>query len=187
MGPFEIAPGTQWDDITGARTTCSPDPSCGSATVAGGAEAAAARRHFGALGADHPPRHGQPLERGAAVLVVGVDAPDAINADHHDLQVTRPISTACRRGSAIIWPTGHRRAGAGDPAPCDRGAAGAGLRLIRSSSKIVCAQQGVAAKRLVEIDEISCRNQLGHHQLLLRRIIGALRDETGQEVSMPPR
>jgi hypothetical protein len=67
MGPFEIAPGTQWDDLARRR----PDVPGQGRTVAAlrgarPAQAAEDGRHLGALGADHPPRHRQPSRPVAA-------------------------------------------------------------------------------------------------------------------------
>jgi hypothetical protein len=89
-GPFEVAPGTQWDEIPGARDGMFPDRSSWSRY-----EERAQRKmpQRGDMGA----RSALTIHRGTAnrsdeprpVLVVGVDAPDATNAHHHDLQVTR--------------------------------------------------------------------------------------------------
>ncbi len=90
MGAFEVALGTQWDDITGCKNDMFPP-----------------REHwerYAALKSPRLPQRGDmsarsalTIHRGTAnrssvprpVLVVGVDAPDATNAAHHDLQVTR--------------------------------------------------------------------------------------------------
>lgn len=88
-GPFEIAPGTQWDDIAGAKDDMFPDRS-----LWGRYEARAVQKlpRRGDISA----RSALTIHRGTAnrsdeprpVVVVGVDAPDGINAHHHDLQVT---------------------------------------------------------------------------------------------------
>ena len=57
-GPFEIALGTQWDGIPGAKDGMFPSREpMGSLPFARRAEAAPARRHFSAYRADHPSRH----------------------------------------------------------------------------------------------------------------------------------
>lgn len=89
-GGFEIAPGTQWDDIAGARDDMFPDRSLWGRYIA------RAQRKLPQRG-DISARSALTIHRGTAnrssearpVLVVGVDAPDATNAHHHDLQVTR--------------------------------------------------------------------------------------------------
>ncbi len=90
MGPFEIAPGTQWEP--------------GLEFAHGMFPAREEWPRYEALGVRKYPQMGDvsarsalTIHRGTAnrsrlsrpVLVVGVDAPDATNADHHDLQVTR--------------------------------------------------------------------------------------------------
>lgn len=90
MGPFEIALGTQWDDLSGARNGMFPSPD-----LYPRYEARMVRK-FPKRG-DISARSALTIHRGTAntsdrarpVLVVGVDAPDATNAGHHDLQVTR--------------------------------------------------------------------------------------------------
>ena len=87
MGPFEIAPGTQWDDLAG-------DPMFPPRETFP-RYAARAQRKMPKRG-DMAARSALTIHRGTAnrsnkprpVLVVGVDAPDAGNAGHHDLQVT---------------------------------------------------------------------------------------------------
>jgi hypothetical protein len=89
-GPFEIAPGTQWDDLAGARDDMFPDRS-----LWGRYEERAVRKL--PKRGDMSARSALTIHRGTAnlsdeprpVLVLGVDAPDGINAHHHDLQVTR--------------------------------------------------------------------------------------------------
>jgi hypothetical protein len=88
MGPLEIAPGTQWDVFDG-------DPMFPGEAL-WPRYAARAQRKMPQMG-DISARSALTIHRGTAnqsgrsrpVLVVGVDAPDARNADKHDLQVTR--------------------------------------------------------------------------------------------------
>lgn len=90
-GPFEIAPGTQWDDIAGARDGMFPDKSLWPRYISRAVQKLPQRGDISA-------RSALTIHRGTAnrsneprpVLVVGVDAADATNAAHHDLQVTRP-------------------------------------------------------------------------------------------------
>lgn len=94
-GAFEIALGTQWDDIRGCKDDMFPPkelwpryieravrklPQRGDISVR-----SALTIHRGTANRSNEPR---------PVLVVGVDAPDATNANHHDLQVTRPYLDA---------------------------------------------------------------------------------------------
>ncbi|MFN3943341.1 MAG: phytanoyl-CoA dioxygenase family protein [Allosphingosinicella sp.] len=89
-GPFEIAPGTQWDEFEGCPKGMFPPRDLWPRY------AARAVRKLPRRG-DISARSALTVHRGTAnrsnaprpVLVVGVDAPDATNADHHDLQVTR--------------------------------------------------------------------------------------------------
>lgn len=89
MGPLEIAPGTQWDDLSGCPDGMFPPkelypryrermvrkmPQMGDISAR-----SALTIHRGTANRSH---------RARPVLVVGVDAPDATNAQHHDLQVT---------------------------------------------------------------------------------------------------
>lgn len=90
MGPFEIALGTQWDDLTEHGTDMFPPKHL-------------YRRYQERMVQKMPQmgdisaRSALTIHRGTAnksdqarpVLVVGVDAPDANNAAHHDLQITR--------------------------------------------------------------------------------------------------
>jgi hypothetical protein len=90
MGPFEIALGTQWDDLTGHPNGMFPPkelyPRYRERMV----------QKMPQMG-DISVRSALTIHRGTAnrssearpVLVVGVDAPDATNANHHDLQITR--------------------------------------------------------------------------------------------------
>ena len=89
IGPFEIAPGTQWDDLAGT------DPMFPDKSLYPRYEARAQRKlpQVGDISA----RSALTIHRGTAnrsqlsrpIFVLGVDAPDARNADKHDLQVTR--------------------------------------------------------------------------------------------------
>ena len=89
-GPFEIAPGTQWDRIEGAKDGMFPDPATWQRYIDRATPKLPQRGDLGA-------RSALTIHRGTAnrsdeprpVLVVGVDAPGAINAQHHDLQVTQ--------------------------------------------------------------------------------------------------
>jgi hypothetical protein len=94
-GPFEIAPGTQWDAFEGCPRGMFPPPPHW-ARYAARAERKLPRR------GDISARSALTIHRGTAnrsadarpVLVVGVDAPDAGNAAHHDLQVTKAYRDA---------------------------------------------------------------------------------------------
>ena len=89
MAPFEIAPGTQWDAFEGCDKGMFPPralwPRYEARTV----------RKLPQRG-DISARSALTIHRGTAnrstqarpVLVIGVDAPDATNANHHDLQVS---------------------------------------------------------------------------------------------------
>jgi hypothetical protein len=89
IGPFEIAPGTQWDDLAGG------DPMFPSKELYPRYEARAQRK-LPKVG-DISARSALTIHRGTAnrsqqsrpVFVLGVDAPDARNAEKHDLQVTQ--------------------------------------------------------------------------------------------------
>lgn len=89
IGPFEIAPGTQWDDLAGG------DPMFPDKALYPRYEARAQRK-LPKVG-DISARSALTIHRGTAnrsqqsrpVFVLGVDAPDARNADKHDLQVTQ--------------------------------------------------------------------------------------------------
>ncbi len=90
MGPFEIAPGTQWDEPTGFEHEMFPSKPFYSRYEA------RAQRKMPMMG-DVSVRSALTIHRGTAnhsdksrpVLVLGVDAPDASNSDRHDLQFTR--------------------------------------------------------------------------------------------------
>jgi ectoine hydroxylase-related dioxygenase (phytanoyl-CoA dioxygenase family) len=90
MGPFEIALGTQWDDLTAHPNGMFPPkelyPRYRERAV----------QKMPQMG-DISARSALTIHRGTAnrsqqsrpVLVVAADAPDATNANHHDLQITR--------------------------------------------------------------------------------------------------
>ncbi|MFL6720427.1 MAG: phytanoyl-CoA dioxygenase family protein [Sphingomonas sp.] len=88
-GAFEIAQGTQWDDIRGCKGDMFPPRELWPRYIE---RAVAKLPQRGDMSA----RSALTIHRGTAnrsneprpVLVVGVDAPDATNANHHDLQVT---------------------------------------------------------------------------------------------------
>jgi ectoine hydroxylase-related dioxygenase (phytanoyl-CoA dioxygenase family) len=90
MGPFEIAPGTQFDDEPDFEHGMFP-PKSRYPRYAGRAVRKYPRR------GDISARSALTIHRGTAnrspvsrpVLVLGVDAPDATNSDKHDLAVTR--------------------------------------------------------------------------------------------------
>lgn len=90
MGPFEIALGTQWDQFEGCPKGMFPPRHLWQRY------ADRAVQKMPQMG-DISARSALTVHRGTAnrsnqarpVLVVGVDAPDANNAAHHDLQVTR--------------------------------------------------------------------------------------------------
>ena len=90
MGPFEIAPGTQWDDPTEFEHGMFPPKSLYPRYQQ------RAQRKMPRMG-DIAARSALTIHRGTAnqsqksrpVLVLGVDAPDARNAERHDLQFTR--------------------------------------------------------------------------------------------------
>ncbi|PSJ36473.1 phytanoyl-CoA dioxygenase family protein [Allosphingosinicella deserti] len=89
MGPFEVAPGTQWDQFEGCDKGMFPPRERWPRYIA------RAQQKLPQMG-DMSARSALTIHRGTAnrsdqprpVLVVGVDAPDATNAAHHDLQVT---------------------------------------------------------------------------------------------------
>ena len=90
MGPFEVAPGTQWDEPTGFEHGMFPPKSLYSRYEE------RAQRKMPTMG-DISARSALTLHRGTAnysdksrpVLVLGVDAPTANNHERHDLQITR--------------------------------------------------------------------------------------------------
>jgi hypothetical protein len=89
MGAFEIAPGTQWDDLSDCPGEMFPPREAWPRYEA---------RKVGKLPqmGDIAARSALAIHRGTAnvsdrprpVLVIGADAPDATNAAHHDLQAT---------------------------------------------------------------------------------------------------
>jgi hypothetical protein len=89
MGPFEIAPGTQWDHWDGAHPMFPPPERH--------ARYEALRQRKLARMGDISARSALTIHRGTAnlsqksrpVFVLGVDAPDGSNADKHDLQLSR--------------------------------------------------------------------------------------------------
>ncbi len=92
MGPLEIAPGTQWDDLNG----CSDASGMFPVQALYPRYEARMQRKMPSMG-DISARSALTIHRGTAnrsnvsrpVLVLGVDAPDAGNAARHDLQATR--------------------------------------------------------------------------------------------------
>ncbi len=90
MGPFEVAPGTQWDAPEGFEHEMFPPRSLY------GRYEERAQRKMPKMG-DISVRSALTIHRGTAnhsdkprpVLVLGVDAPDARNAERHDLQLTK--------------------------------------------------------------------------------------------------
>jgi ectoine hydroxylase-related dioxygenase (phytanoyl-CoA dioxygenase family) len=90
MGPFEIAPGTQWDLPEGFEHGMFPPKSNYPRYEA------RAQRKYPKMG-DISARSALTIHRGTQnhsnksrpALVLGVDAPGAINAERHDLQFTR--------------------------------------------------------------------------------------------------
>jgi hypothetical protein len=89
-GAFEIAPGTQWDDLSGCKDGMFPPREWWPRYIS------RCQSRLAQMG-DISARSALTIHRGTAnrseewrpVLVVGVDSPDATNAAHHDLQVTR--------------------------------------------------------------------------------------------------
>jgi hypothetical protein len=90
MGPFEVALGTQWDDLAGQKDGMFPAKELWPRYEARMVQKMA---QMGDISA----RSALTIHRGTAnrsqtprpVLVVGVDAPDATNANHHDLQISQ--------------------------------------------------------------------------------------------------
>lgn len=90
MGPFEIAPGTQWDLPTGFEHGMFPPKSSYPRYVQ------RAQKKIPQMG-DISARSALTIHRGTAnrsnkarpALVLGVDAPGGINAERHDLQFTK--------------------------------------------------------------------------------------------------
>lgn len=90
MGPFEVAPGTQWDFPEGFEHGMFPPK-----TLYGRYQQRAQRKM--PMMGDISARSALTIHRGTAnqsnkarpALVLGVDAPGAINAERHDLQITK--------------------------------------------------------------------------------------------------
>jgi len=90
MGPFEIAPGTQWDEPAGFEHEMFPPKSLYPRYIQ------RAQRKLPMMG-DISARSALTIHRGTAnvsqksrpALVLGVDSPTANNAERHDLQFTR--------------------------------------------------------------------------------------------------
>jgi hypothetical protein len=90
MGPFEVAPGTQWDLPVGYEHGMFPDRSLYPRYEA------RAQQKMPRMG-DASARSALTVHRGTPnrsnqsrpVLVLGVDAPDGTNAERHDFQITR--------------------------------------------------------------------------------------------------
>lgn len=95
MGPFEIAPGTQWDEPTDFEHEMFPPKSFYPRYQE---RAVQKMPKMGDISA----RSALTIHRGTAnvsnksrpVLVLGVDAPGAINAERHDLQITRAFEAS---------------------------------------------------------------------------------------------
>jgi hypothetical protein len=89
MGPFEIALGTQWDDLSSCADRMFPPRDLYPRYIERAVPKLPRRGDISA-------RSALTIHRGTAnrsdrarpVLVLGVDAPDGTNAAHHDLQVT---------------------------------------------------------------------------------------------------
>jgi hypothetical protein len=94
-GPFEIAPGTQWDEFEGCPKGMFPPRELWGRYIGRAVQKLPQRGDISA-------RSALTIHRGTAnrskearpLLVVGVDAPDATNADHHDLQITHPYAAS---------------------------------------------------------------------------------------------
>lgn len=99
MGPFEIAPGTQWHDGRAWKHQMFPEKDCWPEF------AGRAVRKFPSLGdiscrsaltMHRGTEHNSPIAR--PVLVLGVDAPGAGHAELHDMMVTRDFFDALPPG-----------------------------------------------------------------------------------------
>jgi Phytanoyl-CoA dioxygenase (PhyH) len=89
MGPFEIAPGTQWDIVDECPQGMFPEPARWPRYDARKVAKLAQRGTISARSALTIHRGTANISDSArAVLVIGADGPDATNADHHDLQMT---------------------------------------------------------------------------------------------------
>jgi hypothetical protein len=99
MGPFEIAPGTQWDDGREWKAEMFPDPSLWPRF-----EERAVRKFpqmgdiscRSALTVHRGTAHASPIAR--PVLVLGVDAPGAGHAALHDMMVTEDFYNSLPQG-----------------------------------------------------------------------------------------
>lgn len=95
MGPFEIALGTQWDDLSAYPDAMFPPAELYPRYLERAVRKAPQRGDISA-------RSALTIHRGTAnrsasarpVLVLGVDAPDATNALHHDMQATHGYHAA---------------------------------------------------------------------------------------------
>ena len=90
MGPFEVAPGTQWDDGRGWTHEMFPDRALWSRYEERAVRKYPARGDIScrsALTLHRGTAHPSPISR--PVLVLGVDAPGAGHAALHDMMVTR--------------------------------------------------------------------------------------------------
>jgi hypothetical protein len=90
MGPFEVAPGTQWDDGRTWKHEMFPETSVWSRYEALGVRKFPQMGDIScrsALTVHRGTTHGSPIAR--PVLVIGVDAPGAGHAALHDMMVTR--------------------------------------------------------------------------------------------------
>src|SRR3712207_8970140 len=95
MGPFEIAPGTQYDDGREWKHEMSPPKESWGRFAERGVRKYPQRGDISARSAltiHRGTAHGSPIAR--PVLVLGVDAPGAGHAALHDLQVTREYHDA---------------------------------------------------------------------------------------------
>ena len=135
MGPFEIAPGTQYDRAEGfehemfppdRRTRATRSGPCASTRNA--VTSPSARRSPSTAGTKNLSQKKRP------VLVLGLDAPGAGNAEHHDLAVTADYWRHCpmQVRDAPALPGGGR-ADAHHPEAHDRGP-GDGRGLIAGTS-----------------------------------------------------
>jgi hypothetical protein len=92
MGPFEVAPGTQWDDGRTWKAEMFPDPSLWSRYEERGVRKFPQMGDIScrsALTVHRGTDHASPIAR--PVLVLGVDAPGAGHAALHDMMVTKPF------------------------------------------------------------------------------------------------
>jgi Phytanoyl-CoA dioxygenase (PhyH) len=90
MGPFEIAPGTQWDDGRDWKHEMFPDKQIWPRFAERAARKYPARGDIScrsALTVHRGTEHKSPIAR--PVLVLGVDAPGAGHAELHDMMVTK--------------------------------------------------------------------------------------------------